>query len=104
MAHGPCICLCCLDPLQSQKQGLRLQPLCILSRTPSVKPETSPGNAAAKQCLFKNATDKTGMTLKKRKSNHVLPGNTPQIQRKQPYKEEKGGFLREAQLGCMREC
>lgn len=44
------------------------------------------------------------MTLKKRKSDHVLPGNTPQIQRKHPYKEEKGGFLREAQLGCMREC
>ena len=65
MAHGPRICLCSLNPLQNQKQGSGLQPLCLLSEIPSVKPETSLVDAVAKQCLFKDATARTRMTSKK---------------------------------------
>ena len=56
MAHGPCICLCSLNPLQNQNQGSGLQPLCLLS---------SLADAVAKQCLFKDATARTRMTSKK---------------------------------------
>lgn len=65
MARGPHICLCSLNPLQNQKQGSGLQPLCLLSEIPSVKPETSLGDAVAIQCLFKDAISRTRMTSKK---------------------------------------
>lgn len=61
MAHVPHICLHILDSLQSQKQDSGLQPLCIPSKIPSIKPETSSGDASAQQCLFKDVMDRVGM-------------------------------------------
>lgn len=72
-SDGPCTSYlppqtrCCTKP----EARLRLQPLCIPSKIPSIKLETSPGDGSVEQCLFKDVMDRAGMKFIKEVKPHA---------------------------------